>query len=55
MVRRKAGELVCSGCRRIMVEIAEINEREVWDLSCFEYRTTIVVELYRLAALAAPR
>ena len=47
-VRRKAGKLVCSGCGRTVVEIAEINEREVRDLSCFEYRTTMVVELYRL-------
>jgi transposase len=46
-VRRKAGKLVCSGCGRT-VEMAEINEREVRDLSCFECRTTIVVELYRL-------
>jgi transposase len=42
---------VCSGCGRTVVEIAEINEREVRDLSCFEYRTTIVVELYRLRCL----
>jgi transposase len=47
-VRRKPGKLVCSGCGRTVGEIAEINEREVRDLSCFEYRTTIVVELYRL-------
>jgi transposase len=47
-VRRKAGKLVCSGCGRTVAEIAEINEREVRDLSCFEYRATIVVELYRL-------
>jgi transposase len=29
-------------------EIAEIYEREVRDLPCFEYRTTVVIELYRL-------
>src|SRR6202030_3666221 len=37
-----------SGCGRTVVEIAEVSEREVRDLSCFEYRTTVVVELYRL-------
>ena len=47
-VRRKPGKLVCSGCGRTVVEIAEVSEREVRDLSCFEYRTTVVVELYRL-------
>ncbi len=47
-VRRKAGKLLCSGCGRTVVEIAEVSEREVRDLSCFEYRTTVVVELYRL-------
>ena len=31
-----------------MNEIAEIYEREVRDLPCFEYRTTVVIELYRL-------
>ena len=31
-----------------MGEIAEIYEREVRDLPCFEYRTTVVIELYRL-------
>src|ERR1035438_8409845 len=47
-VRRKPGKLVCSGCGRTVAEIAEVSEREVRDLSCFEYRTTVVVELYRL-------
>ena len=48
-VRRKRGNraLVCSVCGRRIQEIAEIYEREVRDLPCFEYRTT-VVELYRL-------
>ena len=31
-----------------MEEIAEIYEREVRDLPCFEYRTTVVIELYRV-------
>ena len=49
-VRRKRGNrvLICSGCGRRVEEIAEIYEREVRDLPCFEYRTTVVVELYRL-------
>ncbi len=49
-VRRKAGErkLVCCGCGRSVSEIAEVCEREIHDLPCFEYRTTVVVELYRV-------
>jgi len=49
-VRRKSGErkLVCSGCGRSVSEIAEVCEREIRDLPCFEYRTTVVVELYRV-------
>ena len=49
-VRRKRGNLalVCSGCGRRVHGIAEVYEREVRDLPCFEYRTTVVIELYRL-------
>jgi len=47
-VRRKSGRWVCSGCGRSVREIAEVYEREVRDLPCFEYRTTVSVELYRL-------
>lgn len=49
-VRRKRGNrvLLCSGCGRRVNEIAEVYEREVRDLPCFEYRTTVVIELYRL-------
>jgi transposase len=49
-VRRKRGnrKLVCSGCGRRLSEIAESYEREVRDLPCFEYRTTVVIELYRV-------
>jgi len=49
-VRRKSGErkLVCCGCGRSVSEIAEVCEREIHDLPCFEYRTTVVVELYRV-------
>ena len=49
-VRRKGGNraLVCSGCGRRVQGIAEVYEREVRDLPCFEYLTTVVIELYRL-------
>ena len=47
-VRRKLGKFVCSGCGRAVSEIAEVYEREVRDLPCFEYRTTVAVELYRV-------
>jgi transposase len=49
-VRRKSGnrKLVCSVCGRRVAEIHEIYEREVRDLPCFEFRTTVVIELYRV-------
>jgi len=47
-VRRKGGEFFCCGCGRTVSEIAEVYEREVRDLPCFDYRTTVAVELYRL-------
>ena len=49
-VRRKRGnrKLVCSGCGRKVEEVYEIYEREVRDLPCFEFRTTVVIELYRV-------
>jgi transposase len=49
-VRRKGlnRKLVCSGCGRRVSEIHEVYEREVRDLPCFDYRTTVIVELYRL-------
>ena len=49
-VRRKRGNqvLICSGCGKRIQEIAEVYEREVRDLPCFEYRTTVVIELYRV-------
>lgn len=49
-VRRKRGnrKLVCAGCGRRVEEIHEVYEREVRDLPCFEFRTTVVIELYRL-------
>jgi transposase len=49
-VRRKRGnkQLICSGCGQLVSTIAETYEREVRDLPCFAYLTTVVVELYRL-------
>ncbi|HSP66540.1 MAG TPA: ISL3 family transposase [Bryobacteraceae bacterium] len=49
-MRRKRGNraLVCSGCGRRVHGIAEVYEREVRDLPCFEYLTTVVIELYRV-------
>ena len=49
-VRRKRGnrKLECSGCGRKIQEIAEVYEREVRDLPWSEYRTTVVIELYRV-------
>ena len=49
-VRRKRGNrrLICSGCGRRITDPADIREREVRDLPCFQYRTTVVIELYRV-------
>ena len=49
-VRRKRGnrKLVCSGCGRKLGEVYDTYEREVRDLPCFEFRTRVMVELYRV-------
>lgn len=49
-VRRKRGnkKLICSGCGQRVDHIHEISEREVRDLPVFEFRTTVVIELYRV-------
>ena len=49
-VRRKRGnrKLECSSCGRKLAEAYDSYEREVRDLPCFEFRTTVVVELYRV-------
>ena len=49
-VRRNRGNrmLVCSGCGRKISEAAAVTEREVRDLPCFEYVTTVIIELYRV-------
>jgi len=49
--RKKAGlKLICSGCKQHVAAgtIHEICEREVRDLPCFEYSTTVIVETYRV-------
>ena len=49
--RKKTGlKLICSGCGQHVSasRIQEICEREVRDLPCFEYSTTVVVEIYRV-------
>ena len=49
-VRRKRGnrKLECSGCGRKLSEVYDSYEREVRDLPWSEYRTTVVIELYRV-------
>src|SRR6266568_1945379 len=44
-VRRKRGnrKLVCSGCGRKLADAYDTHEREVRDLPCFEFRTTVGV------------
>ena len=49
--RKKAGlKLICSGCGQHVPasRIQEVCQREVRDLPCFEYSTTVVVETYRM-------
>src|SRR6266700_2838862 len=47
--RRRANKLlVCSVCGKPTAEVVASYEREVRDLPCFEYLTTVVVELYRV-------
>jgi transposase len=49
-VRRKRGNqvLICSGCAGRCRKIKEIRQREVRDLPWRKYRTTVVVEFYRI-------
>ena len=49
-VRRKRGnrQLVCSGCGRKFSDAHDCREREVRDLPWGEYRTTVIIEVYRL-------
>ena len=48
--RKKTGfKLICSRCRRHVAasRIHEVCGREVRDLPCFEYTTTVAVKMYR--------
>jgi transposase len=49
-IRRKRGnrKLVCSGCGCKLEDAHDVTEREVRDLPCMEFRTTVVVEVYRV-------
>ena len=49
-VDRKRGnrKLICSGCGRKSTEAHDSNEREVRDLPWGEYRTTVIIEVYRV-------
>ena len=49
-VRRKPVHrgFVCSGCGRRVHEVTAVWERTLRDLSCFEFRTTIVAEVHRI-------
>jgi len=49
-VRRKRGNLVllCSGCGGRCSKVEEVRQREVRDLPWRKYRTTVVVEYYRV-------
>ena len=49
-IRRKRGNQIlrCPGCGRRVSDIHEVIERTARDLPCFEYTTTVNVELYRL-------
>jgi len=49
-VRRKRGnrKLACSQCRRRVHDIHSVYERKVRDLPCFEFQTSVVVELFRI-------
>jgi transposase len=49
-VRRKRGNRVlrCPSCGRRVEDIHQVYEREVRDLPCFEFQTTVIIELYRI-------
>jgi Transposase and inactivated derivatives len=49
-VRRKRGNRVlrCPSCGRRVDDIHEVYERQVRDLPCFEFQTTVIIELHRI-------
>ena len=46
--KRGNHKLVCSGCGRKFTDAHDYNEREVRDLPWGEYRTTVIIEVYRV-------
>ena len=49
-IRRKRGnqKLSCPDCGRRVDRVHEVFDRQVRDLPCFEYTTTVVIELFRV-------
>jgi transposase len=45
---RRSRALICSGCGKRVREVVDASEREVRDLPWGEYRTTVVVEVFRV-------
>lgn len=46
--KRRSRPLICSGCRARVRDVVDVSEREVRDLPWGEYRTTVVVEVFRV-------
>ena len=46
--KRRPRPLICSGCSRRVREMHDVSERQVRDLPWGEYRTTVIVEIYRV-------
>lgn len=46
--KRRPRPLICSGCGNRVREVHDVSEREVRDLPWGEYRTTVIVEIYRV-------
>lgn len=45
---RRSRTLICSGCGKRVRDVVDAREREVRDLPWGEYRTTVVVEVFRV-------
>lgn len=46
--QRRSRPLICSGCGKRVRDVVDVSEREVRDLPWGEYRTTVVVEIFRV-------
>jgi len=46
--KRRNRKLICSGCGTKFSEAHDYNEREVLDLLWGQYRTTVIIEVYRV-------